>query len=117
MAPLLLILLLLNGPSLRVYASPRISIAVPGEGSVVTVHARIDGVVDEKWYCPTVTFIFPDTTKSERKSDCPPFEDGEEGDTHWEATRRYPPGEWNVEVILSKNSKPFARQTAKVYVQ
>lgn len=115
---ILLLLLLLASPSLRVYSSPRVALAIPGGGALVTIHARIEGEVNEEWYCPTVTFIFPDDTKMKRGRDCVPFEEREDdGDISWEAMRNFPPGDWSVEVTLSKNDKVFVRDFTMVRVR
>lgn len=114
----LLLLLLLADPSLKVYPSPRVALAIPGGGALVTIHARIEGEMTEKWYCPTVTFIFPDDTKMKRGRDCTPFEEREDdGDTSWEATRNFPPGDFTIEVTLSKNDKVFVRESTEVRVR
>lgn len=105
-----------KGPWLRVYSFPRIILA-QGGAAPVTIHARIEGGMNEKWYCPMVRFTFPDGTEMKRESDCTPFEEREDdGPTHWEAMRWFGEGEGDVIVDLIKRGKAFASQRLTITV-
>lgn len=51
-----------------------ISTAGPTGCSVVRLTANLQGAEDEGWYCPRVTWTFPDGTDHIQEEDCPPFE-------------------------------------------
>ena len=60
---------------LEVRSYPRVHLASPGVALQQQWIAEIKGPETEEWYCPTVTWEFPDGTKSSHESDCVPFEE------------------------------------------
>lgn len=62
-------------PHLAVRSSPRVALANIAIGCApVLLFAEIKGPEDETWYCPKVSWEWPDGTTSVAESDCPPFE-------------------------------------------
>lgn len=102
---------------LKVYASPILAIQRAGQpGAAVEIRAEIVGELTEAWYCPEVTFIWPDSTVSKQESDCVVWEDayleGAKPEMRWKQGRVFPPGDWPVTVELKKAGRLVARQTA-----
>jgi len=102
-------------PSLELRASPRISTAIVC--SNVLLLAQIVGPEEEAWYCPAVEWILPDGTSHKEESDCPPFSEREEYPRLW--TRRIcaPPGDWTVDVRLSKDGRLLRRGSIDFWVK
>lgn len=79
---LLPVLLILLGASqerahLIIRAFPKMSLASPSRPSMVTITAEIEGPEDERFYCPTLTWIIGEGINritAEEGSDCVPFE-------------------------------------------
>jgi len=76
--PLLLGLLALGAdasdPDLRLRASPRRSVVLPGKGRPILLTAEIVGPETEEYYCPKVVWLLEDGTRSSEESDCEPYE-------------------------------------------
>ena len=72
----------------------------------VTLRAVIDAPTAD-WYCPAVTVLWPDGTRSAEESDCPPWEDVSKDLRRWYWSRRIGlgPGEWAIDVELVQGAR------------
>ena len=114
----LLLTLLLASPVFQLTASPRLALSDPGKGgAVVRFHAFIHGEETEEWYCPAIEWIWSDGTRSLRESDCPPWEEGYEGETSWIERRLLAPGLHRIEARLFKAGEVIARASVEVEVK
>jgi hypothetical protein len=76
---LLAVAVLLVAPSsdqahLETRVFPQMSLTGPTGCSSIIMTAEIKGLEDERFYCPKVTWEFPDGTRAVEESDCPPYE-------------------------------------------
>ena len=108
--------------SLTLRAFPRVQNVDLGRGcSEVLLTAEIRGPETERFYCPAVTWEFPDGTRASEESDCPPFEEREEFPRRW--SRRvcapaHPQGDaWIVTVKLSRSGHTVAQASVDFWVK
>ena len=95
-------------------ASPRVSMAP----SAITLRLVITDATEELW-CPKVSWVWPDGTKSEEESDCDSFEDADPqaiARQSWTRRIRVGAGEYEFVAELSKSGKVIRRLTVKVTV-
>jgi hypothetical protein len=87
-------------------------------GAAVDVEFVVRGKVNEAFYCARLDVEWPDTTRTVRESDCPPFaeRDASERPPRWTFKRTFPPGEWKVRGCLSKSGKPLSCTEVLVHV-
>ena len=86
-------------------------------GAYVDVTFEITGTVDERWYCPALVVEWPDDTKTERESDCVPFDQRDpEQRFRWTLNHGFPGGTWTVKGCLHKSGELLACETVIVRV-
>jgi hypothetical protein len=106
-----------GGPRLVVKVQPPVGMASHNHGARMTLTARIEGAMDERWYCPQIEWIWPDGTVSRAEEDCAPWEPrGDEGPRVWTQVRYFAAGDSPVDVELSKRGKVIAREQVIVQV-
>jgi len=117
----LLLLTAVGKPTLNVRVFPQVSVVNLSQGcTTVLLTAELAGEESEKWYCPKVTWEFPDGTQATEESDCAPFEERDEYPRIWRrrlCAPAHPQGEaWIVYVSLSKKDV-IARQEIRFFVK
>lgn len=110
-----------GSPHLVVRVSPPIALAGANGVGVVTLFARVEGRVEEDWYCARIEWYWPDKTKKVRESDCEPYEEGaSEYQPYDSVTVGLPAGPedgWSVRVELWKAGRLIATQVVRVVVK
>jgi len=95
----------LEGPEVDLKPTRKIWIMNAGACSVdVSFRLEVKDGGDERYYCPEVEWQWPDDTRSVSESDCPPFDEAEEG-RRFVQRKSHPftrSGQWTVVVRLSK---------------
>lgn len=104
-------------PQLKVWAQPTIALASI-RGAEVMVKVEITGKLTEDFYCPEVSWLWPDETVSVEESDCVVWEDayldGAKPQVRWERGAVFPEGEWPVTVELRKGGQEGKRRSGKL---
>ena len=106
-------------PKVELFATPKMSMAHPVEGSLITLRLVITNATEREW-CPEIVWIWPDDTISSTESDCDPFDKADPKDIarqSWIKRIRVPSGDWTFAVELRKAGKTIRKVDATVKVQ
>ncbi len=107
-------------PTMTLEAAPRTSMTGVKGYSVIRITLKIKNI-DEEWYCPEVTWYWPNETESSYETlSCPPWEESEYKDRQNISETRYVrfgAGYHNVAVSLSKNGKIIKKINCQVIVR
>jgi hypothetical protein len=105
-------------PKLKLTITPRIGVAAPPYFVIpARLRAYIEGPITEEWYCPRVEWHWSDGTVSVEESDCPPWEEGIEGETSWTRRVNLGQGLHVIAVKLIKGEKTLARTEVTIEVK
>ena len=108
------LLLLADGPSVTLQATPRVAEA-PAR---IAFSAVLSGGEDsEELYCPDVEWIWGDGTHSVREGSCPPYKAGEAVQRELTTEHAYAkPARPRVAVVLRKGKRTLGRAEARVII-
>jgi hypothetical protein len=103
-------------PRLDLRATPRMAFSP----TVVHVTAELSGGDEiEEFYCPELEWDWDDGARSERGSDCPPFQAGQsEFERFWSADHVYrQAGSYNVKITMKRAGRTVAVASSRVEVR
>jgi hypothetical protein len=101
-------------PKLDLRASPPVSFAPV---NIFVTAELVGGDEHEDYYCPSLEWDWGDGTKSERETECQPFEPGVPFERRFTAQHVYrAPGTYSVRVILRRASRKIAATSTHVLV-
>ena len=85
---------------------------------IVPLRARIQGEINEKWYCPRLVWVWPNGTRSSEEADCPAFspEGVKDSPRTWTRTVTIPEGNWEFYVEAWKGNTRLATASWRVKV-
>src|SRR5215468_8035727 len=102
-------------PRLNLRASPRV--ALPPV-SVLTFAELVGGDESEEYHCPRLEWDWGDGTRSERESDCEPYDGSTPLERRYSARHVYrTPGQYDIRLTLWRASRAIAVGTTAVAVQ
>lgn len=106
-------------PKVKLYASPKISMASFGNRSLILLRLVITDADEELW-CPEVKWEIRPGDSSSQESDCEPFSEADPRDIKrrsWIHRVNLPAGEWNICVRLKKSGDTIRKVCERVSVR
>jgi len=101
-------------PRLNLRASPRIALTPV---SVLTFAELVGGDESEEFHCPRLEWDWGDGTRSERESDCEPYDGTSPLERRYSARHVYrSPGQYDIRLTLRRASRVVAVGTTAVAV-
>ena len=106
-------------PKVKLYASPKISLASFGNRSLILLRLVITDADEDLW-CPGVKWEISIGNSSYTEPDCDPFSEADPHDIKrqsWIQRVGLPAGEWNICVRLMKNDDTILKVCERVSVR
>jgi hypothetical protein len=101
-------------PRLNLRASPRVALTPV---SVLTFAELVGGDLSEEYHCPRLEWDWGDGTRSERESDCEPYDGITPLERRYSARHVYrSPGQYDIRLTLRRASRVVAIGTTAVAV-
>jgi hypothetical protein len=122
-----LVVIATTKPQFVCTSSPKIGFADIATGGLqVRLNCELTGSETEELYCPTISWEFPDGTKSVSESDCQPYSCGrtewchgqfDDYERHWSKYLLAGPGSWVIRIRLMKNNKTIRASSIEFEVR